>query len=396
MRTLSYGRQCLDDDDIRAVVEALKSDFLTTGPLLEAFEKAVAARVGVPYAVAVCNGTAALHLAVLALELPAGFIGATPPMTFAASANAFVYCGGRVAFVDIGEKTPNISPEKLEDFCRKKGPPAVVTAVSFAGVPADLPALAKLASRHGFRLIEDAAHSLGSEYKSGGKWLKSGCCAHSDLAVFSFHPVKNLTTAEGGMVLTADRGLYEKLLMLRNHGISREPGKMANRDLAFEGDSFNPWYYEISGLGFNARLSELHAALGLSQLKKLDAFKAARKRLVERYNEAFGRVPGLIVPCAAEGLDPMWHLYALRLEGGAPARARLFRRLKENGIAPMVHYVPLNRHPHFRKHSVNAEGPFPAAEAYYSSVISLPLYPSLSDEDQRRVIEAVLAFKGRE
>lgn len=389
-RELRYSRQCLDQSDIEAVLEVLQSDYLTTGPKVEAFEKAIAAKVGVKYAVAVCNGTMALDLAVKALELPGQFTGLTSPLTFAASANAILYAGGQLDLIDIEEKTPNLSPQALKDYFNQSNQANCIIPVSYAGIPADLPTLQEVAQSHGLKVIEDASHAFGSTYSHEGKDIHCGSCQHSDLAVFSFHPVKNITTAEGGMVTTNSVELYHRLLELRNHGMTKKPEDFQSNHTTEP----PPWYYEIKSLGYNARLSEIHAALGLSQLKKLELFKSSRRQQVEKYNQALKDLSLFTTPdhLCTDQQKPFFHLYPLRTrDADESVKLKLFKHLARQNIHCQVHYIPIHWHPHFSKH-LKAQKTYPHAESFYLSEISLPLFPSLAEDEQKEVISSILSF----
>jgi dTDP-4-amino-4,6-dideoxygalactose transaminase len=384
---IPYGRQTLDDNDIQAVTDVLKGDWLTTGPTVHAFEAAVAERVGVKYAVAVANGTVALHLAVLALGLPQGFLGITSPLTFAASANAIVYAGGSLDLVDIDPSHPGMSLEGLDRFCSSGLTPKVVIPVSYAGLCPDLPGLRKLSQQYGFFLIEDASHSLGTSFLHDGHRYQSGDCSFTDLATLSFHPVKNITCAEGGMILTNNPMLYERLLPLRNHGMEKNPKLLTHQ---------NPpgWLYEIQSLGFNGRLSDVHAALGFSQLKKLDSFKIRRQELAHRYDQAlsdieeFKTLKDLTLPF--DDTEPFLHIYPLRLKDPS-SRDPLYTFLHSKKILAQVHYLPIHHHPHFQK--LLPEGrSFPVADQFFSSELSIPLFPSMTNQEQEQVITFLLEF----
>ncbi|MBF0198910.1 MAG: DegT/DnrJ/EryC1/StrS family aminotransferase [Planctomycetes bacterium] len=394
MSSIPYGKQNIDEDDIQAVVDTLRSPFITTGPKVQEFERLIAEKVGAKYALAVSNGTVALHLACLALDLPTNYLGLTSPLTFAASANCILYSHGNLDLVDIEKNSPNLCPSQLNTYCTSNKVDLVIP-VSYAGIPANMPAIAKLSKQYSFKTIEDASHALGSTYDYQGKTYHSGSCAHSDLAVFSFHPVKNIATAEGGMVLTNSKGLYEKLLRLRNHGMEKDSDLFVNKEQAFSEGATNPWYYEVQSLGFNGRLSELHAALGVSQMKKLESFKASRSKIVQKYNDAFVSYSILQAPSFTLDytINPFYHLYPLRLKSGSTQKDRLelYQYLKENGIAAQVHYVPIHKHPHFQKHLSN-KSPYLNSEAFYQAEISLPLFPSLTQEAQNKVIKTVIGF----
>ena len=378
-KQIPYGRQSISSADVVRVGETLRGDFLTTGPEVSAFEAELCRVTGAPYAVACSNGTAALHLAALALRLDPGSLGVTSPITFLASANCMEYVGGRVGFVDIDEARLCLDPRSLETYCREVEVPEVVIPVSFAGVPADLPAIRALSRQWGFRIIEDAAHALGSRYRDGDGWFASGSCAHSDMAILSFHPVKTITTGEGGAVTTADEGLYQRLLLLRNHGMEK------NERTAAEGG----WAYEMHEPGYNYRITDLQCALGRSQLERLEAYRTRRQELFLAYQKAFADVPGVILPPWPENTDPCHHLYVIRFVGGTAVRRMQYDGLRALGILPQVHYIPVHLQPYYRRKYGYGEGLCPRAETYYTQCLSLPLYPDLSDEDQRRVVTAV-------
>ena len=311
MKPIPYSRQSISEEDINAVVEVLRSDWLTQGPKVREFEEALAHECGAKHCVVVANGTMALHLACLALGVGPGDLGITSPITFLASANCIAYCGGRVDFADIDPTTLCLSPERVEEYCKTVAVPKVVIPVDFAGVPADLPSFKKLSEKYGFKLIEDAAHSLGSTYQHEGRTYACGSCAHTDLAILSFHPVKTITTGEGGAVLTNDDALADKLQVLASHGVVRDPSRFVNDPSSFAAASnlqpptssnlhlssasnlqpptsnCLPYYYEMQSLGFNARITDIQCALGLSQLKRLKEFKAKRQEIVRLYNDAF-------------------------------------------------------------------------------------------------------------
>ncbi len=374
---LPYGRQWLDECDTAAVMEVLHGDWLTQGPRVEAFERALADYCGARYAVAVCNGTAALHLACLAGGVGPGDVGITSPITFVASANCVAYCGGTPAFADIDPETVTIAPGALETVCRRMRP-KVVLPVDFAGQPADLPALHAVARSHGALVIEDAAHALGASYVHQGRSYRVGSCAHADMATLSFHPVKHITTGEGGAVLTNDRDLYERLLRLRNHGITRDPELLTHND--------GPWYHEQHELGFNYRITDFQCALGLSQLRKLDAFVERRRHLVERYRSLLaGMADDVTLLTENPGRRSAYHLMVARLRGGALRRRAVFERLAAKGIRAQVHYIPVHLQPWYRRRFDYLPGAFPHAEAYYAGCLSLPLFPRMADADIERV-----------
>jgi UDP-4-amino-4,6-dideoxy-N-acetyl-beta-L-altrosamine transaminase len=383
MAMIPYGRQSISQHDIDAVARVLESDFLTTGPAVAAFEQKLCDLTGAKYAVACSNGTTALHLACLALDIGKDDLGVTSPITFLASANCIEFCGGKVDFVDIDPKRLCLSPEKLEEYCATVAVPKVVIPVDFAGVPADLPAIHALSKRFGFRTIEDAAHSLGSTYAKDGKTYQCGSCAHSDLAIFSFHPVKTITTGEGGAVLTNDKQLAEKLILFRSHGMTKDPKIITRND--------GPWYYEMHELGYNYRITDIQCGLGLSQLNRLDEFKKRRQEIVRMYNTNFSDKPGLLLPPWPADTDPCFHLYPIRFKAGSKMRLRAFEELKKQDIHAQVHYMPVYWQPYYRDKYGYAPGKCPMSEKYYEGCLSLPLYPGMSDEDAQAVIDTVIS-----
>ncbi|WP_038035697.1 UDP-4-amino-4,6-dideoxy-N-acetyl-beta-L-altrosamine transaminase [Thermopetrobacter sp. TC1] len=384
---LPYGRQEVTEEDIAAVVRVLKSDFLTQGPEVPHFEKAVAERCGARHAVATNSGTAALHVACLALGLGPGDILWTTPITFVASANCGLYCGAEVDFVDIDPVTRNISPdafaEKLQTAEKAGRLPKVLVVVHFAGRSAEMREIAALAKAHGIRIIEDAAHALGGAYE--GRPI--GCCAWSDITTFSFHPVKIITSAEGGMALTNDAELAERMRLYRTHGITRDAAKLMHDDA--------PWYYEQQALGMNYRMPDVLAALGRSQLGRLTRYVDARARLAARYDQALADLP-LRLPLKDDATHrSAWHLYVVELDDaqGAPSRRSVFEKMRASGIGVQVHYIPVHLQPHYRRLGFGP-GLFPAAESYYERAMSLPLFPTMTDADQDQVIDALRGILG--
>lgn len=384
---IPYGRQDISQADIDAVVEVLRSDFLTQGPAVPRFEQALAARVGAAHGVAVNSATSALHIACLALGLGPGDLLWTSPITFVASANCALYCGAEVDFVDIDPETHNLCPERLEakliEAERDGRLPKIVVPVHLCGQPCDMVAIGRLARKYGFRVIEDASHAVGGAYHDA----PVGNCAHSDITVFSFHPVKIITTAEGGLALTNQADLAERMQLLRSHGITRDPALMTK---APDG----PWYYEQIALGFNYRMTDVQAALGLSQLDRLDAFLARRHEIADRYDRLLADLP-VVVPFRQPDTYSALHLYVIRVpEAGGTARGPVFNRLRERGIGVNVHYIPIYHQPWYsaQGHSPNR---FPEAEAYYREAISLPMYPNLTDPQQDAVITALAEALGR-
>jgi len=381
---IPYSRQQITDEDIAVVVEVLRSDFLTTGPAVPRFEEKLCGITGAAHAVACSNGTAALHLACAALDVGAGDTGLTSPLTFLASANCIEYCGGRADFIDIDPADLCLSAALLEEYCRVNAPPRVVVAVSFAGVTADLPAIRALSARYGFSVIEDAAHSLGSSYASGDAVFQSGSCAHTDLATLSFHPVKTITTGEGGAVLTNDPSLAARLRLLRSHGMSREDA----------GNGRPPWFYAMERPGFNYRLTDFQCALGIAQLARLGEFKRRRQELAGAYNALLKGAAGISLPPWPAGASPCFHLYPVRFTGGDPVRTRAYEALRRDGIQSQVHYYPVHLQPYYRRKYGYAEGKCPAAETFYAGCLSLPLYPGLGRGDQERIAAIVRGAAG--
>lgn len=370
---LPYGRQCIEDDDIQAVVDVLKSDYLTTGPKIEEFEQSVAAYVGARYAVAVANGTAALHAACFAAGIGPGDEVITTPITFAASANCVLYCGGTPVFADIDPRTYNIDPADIRRKLTSRT--KAIIAVHLAGQPCDMDEIHKIARENHLIVIEDGAHALGSEYK--GKKVGS----LSDMTTFSFHPVKPITTGEGGMIMTDNEELYQRLLLFRSHGITRDSSLLKKND--------GPWYYEQQFLGYNYRMTDIQCALGISQMKKLDRFLTRRRELVQRYNEAFADYADIITPYQLERTNSGWHLYIIQVL--YHDRREVFEKLREAGIGVNVHYIPVYKHPYYQEHGYETVY-CKNAEELYEHMISLPLYPLLSEEEQERVIECLKAI----
>lgn len=372
-KSIPYGRQVIDAADRAAVDKVLRSDWLTQGPSVAAFEAAVARACGARHAVACSNGTTALHLACLAAGLKAGDEAVVPPITFAATANAVAYCGARPVFADVRADTLTLDPEAFAAAVTPKT--KAVLPVHFAGLPADMAEIGKIARARGLIVIEDAAHALGASY---GK-KKIGACEHSDMAILSFHPVKHIATGEGGMVLTNDDGLAGRLRLFRSHGITRDPALLEKKD---EGG----WYYEMQELGFNYRIPDILCALGLSQLKKLPRFLARRRALAKAYRKAFASVDGVTLQRLPPGREHAWHLFTIQVP--AVKRRALYDLLHARGILANVHYIPVHTLPYYRRLGWKPGG-FPRAEAYYAGALSLPMHAGLTDADQRRVIAAV-------
>ncbi len=376
---IPYGRQDINAADIQSVIEVLQSDWLTQGSVVNRFEQSVADYCGVKYAIAVSSATAALHIACLAVGLGEQDYLWTSPNTFVASANCGLYCGAKVDFVDIDPCTYNLSVEQLEQKLAKAAHlgclPKVLVPVHFAGQSCEMGKIAALSQQYGFKVIEDASHAIGGKYQ--GKAI--GCCEYSDLAVFSFHPVKIITTGEGGMVLTNREDLHEKLIRLRSHGITRNPDLM-------QGESHGAWYYQQLELGFNYRMTDIQAALGVSQMQRLDEFVTRRRFLVQRYNCLLQDLP-LTLPWQHPETESSWHLYVIRLnlDKISIKHRQVFEQLRQAGIGVNLHYIPVHTQPYYQNIGFKW-GDFPRSEVYYKSAISIPLYYGLSKEDQNRVI----------
>ena len=382
---IPYGLHEIDESDIQAVVEVLRSGTITQGQTVEDFGQALADYVGAKYGVAVSNGTAALHLSVAALNIGSGDEVITTPMTFCATSNSVLYQGGKIKFVDIDEKTLNIDPQLIEDKITSKT--KAIMPVDFRGHPANMPAIKAIANKYNLKIIEDGAQSLGSSYCDGGKEYFCGNGAHSDLAISSFHPVKHITTGEGGVVFTDNRDLYEKLSLLRKHGIDR------SENMFDEASRKGSWIYDMLELGFNYRITDFQAALGISQLAKIGRFKKRRREIVNFYNENFKNIAELILPYEDENVDSNFHLYTLQVRDNQRFdRYDLFSFLQKNNYAPMVHYIPVHLLSYYRQAFGFKPGDFPVAENYYERTISIPLYPSLSDVMVEKVVNDILKF----
>lgn len=367
---IPYGRQTIEDDDIDAVIEVLKSDYLTTGPKIAEFEKSVTDYVGAKYAVAISNGTSALHAACFAAGIGPGDEVITTPITFAASSNCVLYCGGTPVFADIDPKTYNIDPDDIRKKITDKT--KAIIAVHLAGQPCDMDEIHKIAKENNLIVIEDGAHALGSVYK--GKKVGS----LSDMTTFSFHPVKPITTGEGGMIVTDNEEFYKKMVLFRSHGITRDEAMMTRKD--------GPWFYQQFDLGFNYRITDIQCALGCSQMKKLDRFLAKRKEIVLRYNEAFADCENIVTPYQLPETESGWHLYIVQVKNCD--RKQIFEALRDKGIGVNVHYIPVYMHPYYQEHGykdVHCKN----AEEVYSHIISLPLYPGLTEEQQSYVIDTL-------
>ncbi|OLU15090.1 UDP-4-amino-4,6-dideoxy-N-acetyl-beta-L-altrosamine transaminase [Pseudomonas sp. PA1(2017)] len=373
---IPYARQSIDASDVEAVVEVLRSDWLTQGPCIPAFEAALGAAVGAPHVVAVSSGTAGLHLACMALGIGVNDHVWTSPLSFAASANCALYCGAKVDFIDIDPRTGLICLDALSHALKVAAIegrlPKALIVVHYAGLVADMSAISRLADLYGFRIIEDAAHALGA----GSPGVRVGDCRYSDMTIFSFHPVKHITTGEGGAVCMRDSALARQVALLRSHGITRDEALM-------EGESEGGWYYQQTALGLNYRITDLQAALGRSQLARLEGFIAQRRRLAERYEQLLQSLPVRRLPLVP---DAAWHLYPIRVE---PCRRKaVFDTLRSAGINVNVHYLPIYLHPYYRRLGFRP-GHCPQAEAFYAGLISLPMYADLDDDAQERVVHVL-------
>lgn len=371
---LPYGKQWIDDDDIEAVVQVLKSDLLTQGPAIDRFERKVAQYVGGLYAVAFSNGTAALHAACFAAGISTGDEVITSPITFLASSNCVLYMGGTPVFADIKADTWNLDSDAVRKRISTRT--KAIIPVDFAGQPADMDAIMDIADTFGLTVIHDAAHSLGASYNG----RKVGTLGH--MTMFSFHPVKGVTTGEGGIIVTDNETYYRKLMMFRNHGMTKEQSLMEYYD--------GPWYYEMHELGYNYRMTDLQAALGESQMNKLDRFVQRRREIVRTYDEAFSGMPGLSTPYQDVSAQSAWHLYVIRwsTERFATSRKEIFQALRQENIGVHVHYIPVYKQPFYKRLGYVEEN-CPEAEAYYREAITLPLFPTMTDQDIYDVITAV-------
>ncbi len=377
-----YGKQNINEDDIQSVIDVLKSDFLTQGPAIEKFERTVAEYCGAKYAVAVTNATSALHIACKAAGLGHGDILWTSPITFTASANCGRYCGADVDFVDIDDKTYNMSADILEEKlkqAKKDGKlPKVVVPVHLAGQPCEMERIHALSKEYSFTVLEDASHGIGADYKD----TKVGSCKYSDMTVFSFHPVKIITTGEGGMVLTNRKGLYDKLCLYRSHGITRDTKLMTH-------EAEGPWYYQQIELGYNYRMTDIQAALGTSQMQRLDEFVVRRRHLAARYNELLKDLP-LRTPYQHPDTKPSWHIYVVRVDFNKvkKTKTQIFAEMKERGIVLNLHYIPVHTQPYYEKLGHKPEE-CPVSLRYYKEAFTLPLYYNLTDEQQDKIVKAL-------
>jgi UDP-4-amino-4,6-dideoxy-N-acetyl-beta-L-altrosamine transaminase len=396
-RFLPYGRQDIDADDLAAVAQALQSDYLTTGPRVGEFEAAFAKTVGARHAVISNSGTAALHLACIALDLGPGDSVVVPAITFLATANAARFCGAEVIFADVDPDTGRLTAETFEAALAKHPNAAVraVLPVHLNGHCVDMPAIRAIAEPKGIAVVEDACHAVGGRHQAGNRSLAPvGSCALSELTCFSLHPVKTITSGEGGVTTTNDEVAYRRMLSFRTHGMVREPKEFLQPDLGLDADGApNPWYYEMQALGYNYRITDFACALGLSQLKRLDPYAKRRRELAARYDRMLAPLAPAIRPVPpAPGDDPVLHLYAVLVDfaGVGRSRAKVMHDLKASGIGTMVHYIPVNRQPYYRQRY--GESRLSGAEAYYERVLSIPFYPSMQDADVDRVVAALQAL----
>ena len=384
---IPYGRQNISQEDIDAVVDVLRSDFITQGPVVPEFERVVASYAGAAYAVAVNSATSALHIACLALEVGPGDLVWTSPITFVASANCARYCGADVDFVDIDPQTYNLSVpflvEKLEHAKRDGRLPKVVIPVHLSGQSCDMEAIHALSLQYGFRIIEDASHAIGGKYKNE----KIGSCRYSDITVFSFHPVKLITTGEGGMAVTNDLALVKRMARLRSHGITRYPEEMTCQP-------DGPWFYQQIELGFNYRMTDIQAALGVSQMRRLDEFVMQRHGIAEHYDELLQGTQ-FTRPWQHPNTYSALHLYVVRLSTDVLkiSRGEVFERMRADGVGVNLHYIPVYRQPYYQSMGFKRED-FPEAERYYAEAITLPIYPGLTLEQQREVVRRLLTPSG--
>ncbi|MBU1121685.1 MAG: UDP-4-amino-4,6-dideoxy-N-acetyl-beta-L-altrosamine transaminase [Candidatus Omnitrophica bacterium] len=393
MNAIPYARQWLDKNDIEEVIRVLKCDWITQGAKVKEFEEALCKYTGAKYAVAVANGTAALHIACYAARIGPGDEVITSPITFVASANCVLYCGGKPVFADIQKDTVNIDPQKIREEIGKKT--RGIIPVHFSGHPCDLDEIHEIAKKHNLIVIEDAAHALGAEYKGS----RIGSCQYSDMTIFSFHPVKLITTGEGGAVLTNRKDLYERLVLLRNHGITRDGDKFISNakdktkmmDVK-EQSFFGQWYYEMQELGFNYRLTDFQCALGVSQMRNLDRFIKRRREIVCIYNDKMKNIKTIDLPSERKYVRSAWHLYTIKIKTSVKInekRKQSFDQLRKRNIGVQVHYIPVYLQPHYASFLGYDKKCCPNAEDYYNRTITLPLYPRMKMSDIKYVVEAV-------
>lgn len=380
MSNIPYANHSINGGDIEFVVNALNSGWLTQGKEVEKFENRLCKYTGAKYALAVSSGTAALHLSMLSLGIGKGDVSVTTPITFSASSNCILYVGAKPKFIDIDDRTYHLDVEKLRAFL---GIPAnrrkikAVIPVHHMGTVADITGIRATCNKYSIRVIEDAAHALGAKYKRSGRWIKIGSCKHSDITIFSFHPIKHITTGEGGAILTNDSKVYNRALRLRHHGIERHNSRQG-------------WFYDINEIGYNYRLTDFQCALGSSQLKRLRSFVSARRKLVHNYNKYFQDIEEIRPPYEAEDTYASYHLYVIRVPRNK--RDALYRYLKKNGISSQVNYIPVHTLSYYKKKLGYKLGNFPIAERYYNECLSLPLYAELSEKEQEKVVKTVKDF----
>ena len=379
---IPYGRQWIDDDDKRAVEAVLDSDFLTQGPAIEQFENTIKEITGAQYCVAVSNATQGLHISVAALDINECLEGITTPITFVASANCLITNNLTPVFADIDTKTYNISPDEIEKKITTKT--KVIIPVDFAGQAVDIDEIKDIADKHNLYIIEDAAHAIGSNYADG---RPVGCCHKADMTVFSFHPVKTITCGEGGAITTNNEALYKRLLKLRTIGITKDEKELSNNP--------GPWYYEMQMLSGNNRMTDIQAALGRSQLTKLNIFKQRRREIINKYNKTFQNIPNVLIPYEKKGVDSCFHLYVLQIDFKKIGKSRkiFMQELREKGVGTQVHYIPVNSQPYYvnKYGNYNAEE-FPKTDAYYHKCLSIPLYPKMSDDDVDFTVNSITSM----
>ncbi|MEQ8482555.1 MAG: UDP-4-amino-4,6-dideoxy-N-acetyl-beta-L-altrosamine transaminase [Hoeflea sp.] len=390
---LPYGKQFIDDDDISAVTKALKSDFLTTGPEIEKFEQELCAYTGAPFAVASANGTTALHLASVAIGLKPGDQVIVPTISFVATANAPRFCGAEIIFSDVDPETGLMTPDNLEEAVSRADSEKLkaVFVVHMGGHPANVAAIRQITERHNCALVEDACHALGTSYADpNGEWQSVGACRHSDFATLSFHPVKTITSGEGGVTFTANEEFAQKMRLMRTHGLSRDPETWSNTELAFDQGQDNPWYYEMQDIGFNYRLTDFQAALGRSQLRKMPFFAEERRKLARHYvdmasdrNQPFRFVGA---PNAAHSVQHLM-VCLIDFEAIGKTRRQVMAELRDRGVGSQVHYIPIHRQPYYNNQLAQLD--LPGADAYYARCLSLPLYPGMDLEDVEMVCDVL-------
>ena len=387
---MPYRHQHIDKNDINEVIKVLRSDWLTQGPKIKEFENALCKYTGAKYAVVVSNGTAALHIACLAAGIKRGDEVITSPITFVASANCVLYCGGKPIFSDVQDDTININPDEIKKRITKKT--KAIIPVHFAGHPCDLEEIKQIAKKHNLIVIEDAAHALGSEYKGS----KIGSCKYSDMTIFSFHPVKSITTGEGGVVTTNNKGIYKALLRFRNHGITKDFRLFKNKSMAFADSKPNRWYYEMQTLGFNYRITDLQCALGISQMRRLNNFIQRRREIAAMYTQEFSDVQGVGVPVEEKGKFSAYHLYALNIDFRRFGKIRneVMEQLKKVGVGTQVHYIPVHLQPYYRKRFGYKKKDFINAESFYERLLSIPIYPRMTGKDVKYVASQIKKVLG--